>query len=242
MGPDSAEHRFFVTLRTALERRGPSPDFESLFPGKTGGSSSILGPDAMTKHRERQQWIQAFIEEAKALFMDATRIETPEQLADAIGAIAEATHAEWAPVRTAVCCNHPMIAHAAIADNLRDRHIDVHFPDAAASPEAFRNRCAEATLGIFVADYAIAESATLVLRNCADCPRLVSLLPSASIAIVPMECILPTFSQLADILACSPANEGMSFITGPSKTADIEAVMVQGAHGPRSLHVLFTSF
>ncbi len=242
MDTDSAEHRFFSTLRTALDRKGPHPDFDSLFPRKTGGSSSILGPDPLSRHRERQRWVQTFIEEAKALFVDAACIETPERLADAIGAIAEATPAEWAPVRTAVCCNHPMIASAAIVNTLKNRHIDVYFPDAAAPPERFRNRCAQAALGIFVVDYAIAESATLVLRNRADCPRLISILPSASIAIIPMESVLPTFAQLADVLEGSPASDGMSFITGPSKTADIEAVMVQGAHGPRSLHVLFTVF
>lgn len=242
MDTDSTANRFFAALRTALARKGPSPDFETLFPRKTGRSSSVSEPDPISLNRERQLWVQSFIEEAKALLVNAACIETPDQLAETIGTIAEATPAEWAPIRTAVCCNHPMVSSAAIVDTLKNRQIDAHFPDAADPPERFRNRCANAALGIFVADYAIAESATLVLRSRPDCPRLVSLLPSASIAVVPKENVLPTFSRLAEVLAGSPAIDGMSFITGPSKTADIEAVMVQGAHGPRSLHVLFTAF
>jgi L-lactate dehydrogenase complex protein LldG len=242
MNTDSSEILFLSALRTALNRKGQAPEFESLFPKKAVATASGDESSQLMQRPEQEHAIQSFLEEARALSMETACIQTPIQLADTIRAIANRTPAEWALVKTAVCCDHPLIRSTGIAEFLKGIAVDVAFPDAATSAQRFRNLCAEAAIGIFVADYAVAESATLVLRNSSNCPRLVSLLPSASIAILPGDCVLATFSQLADILAGAAASDGMSFITGPSKTADIEAVMVQGAHGPRSLHVLLTTF
>ena len=74
-------------------------------------------------------------------------------------------------------------------------------------------------------------------------PRCVSLLPSIHIAVIKLEQILSDLKELYTLLKWDPDEQAegitdcMTFITGPSKTADIEATLVDGAHGPRELYL-----
>ncbi len=264
---------FFETLRAALDRKDGFLSKEKMFHQKVWYTADCTeDPDILRKNQA--DWMASFIEQAIPLSIETMVVDTPDGLAKAIADIAVRTPTEWFPVKTVVCCNHPLIPLTAIQQALDAHSIPMYFPGQGSTSTVcggtstedsvqdaprqlpadserrmvptdlrmdFRQKCAEATLGIFTADAAIAESATLVLRTTPDCPRIVSLLPSASIAIVPFGCIFDTFSRLSAHLARNPAPDGMTFITGPSKTADIEAVMVPGAHGPRSLYVLFVT-
>ena len=75
-------------------------------------------------------------------------------------------------------------------------------------------------------------------------PRCVSLLPSIHIAVIRMEQILSNLNELYTLLKWNPIEQAegitrcMTLITGPSKTADIEATLVHGAHGPRELTIV----
>jgi len=98
-------------------------------------------------------------------------------------------------------------------------------------------------IGITSADYCIAETGTLVLKTAPGNERIVSLLPSIHVVVVKLEQIIADFKELYTLLdkdlKDSPEGieNGMTFITGPSKTADIEATMVHGAHGPREVYI-----
>jgi len=94
------------------------------------------------------------------------------------------------------------------------------------------------------ADFCLADTATLVLRNRPGQPRSVALVPSIHIAVITLDQIVADMKELFALLrwvAHFPAGRAfpnyMSFISGPSKTADIEATMVHGAHGPREVHL-----
>jgi L-lactate dehydrogenase complex protein LldG len=69
--------------------------------------------------------------------------------------------------------------------------------------------------------------------------RLVSLLPPAHIAVVPLERMLTGLDELFSLLP-RPAEQtsSMVLITGPSRTADIEQILVRGVHGPGRLKVV----
>ena len=68
--------------------------------------------------------------------------------------------------------------------------------------------------------------------------RLVSLVPPLHIALLPTERLLGTMADsLAAVHTNGPAPT-ITFITGPSRTADIELTLVVGVHGPRELHVV----
>jgi L-lactate dehydrogenase complex protein LldG len=69
--------------------------------------------------------------------------------------------------------------------------------------------------------------------------RLVSLLPPMHLAVVPKERILTGLDELFTVLP-KPAetSSSMVLITGPSRTADIEQILVRGVHGPGQLTVV----
>ncbi len=88
---------------------------------------------------------------------------------------------------------------------------------------------------------AIAESGTFVYCSDAGHGRGLWLVPPVHIALVRKSDILPDMIDFwATFKGKSPADwpAGMVFITGPSKTADIEGVLVTGVHGPGLVHVL----
>ncbi len=96
---------------------------------------------------------------------------------------------------------------------------------------------ASADIGITGADFAIADTGTLVLLSGPEQPRLTSLLPPVHIAILEKETIVPNIHALFARLGKSYENYDklcscISFITGPSRTADIELNLTLGVHGP----------
>jgi L-lactate dehydrogenase complex protein LldG len=63
--------------------------------------------------------------------------------------------------------------------------------------------------------------------------RLVSLLPPAHIAVVPKDRILTGLDELfTRVPLPADASSSLVLITGPSRTADIEQILVRGVHGP----------
>ena len=105
--------------------------------------------------------------------------------------------------------------------------------------EQLRAMCATAAFGITSADYALANTGTLVMMASASEQRLVSLLPPVHIAVVPCSRLLSSLDEFLTTVAM-PADVTSStvFITGPSRTADIEQILVRGVHGPGEIHVV----
>jgi L-lactate utilization protein LutC len=105
--------------------------------------------------------------------------------------------------------------------------------------EALQAACAAAAFGITSADYALADTGTLVMIASPEEARLISLLPPAHIAVVPRARILTGLDELLSVLP-RPAEitSSMVLITGPSRTADIEQILVRGVHGPGEIHVI----
>jgi len=90
------------------------------------------------------------------------------------------------------------------------------------------------------ADWAIAETGTLVLDSASEDLRLATMLSETHIAWIPASRIVPEAADLSAYLAESMKSPPgyMSFITGASRTADIERVLAIGVHGPQELHIL----
>jgi len=102
-----------------------------------------------------------------------------------------------------------------------------------------RDACAMADVGITSADYVLADTGSLVMIASPQEARLISLLPPAHIAVVPRERILTGLDELFTVVP-NPATvtSSMVLITGPSRTADIEQILVRGVHGPGQLTVI----
>ena len=99
--------------------------------------------------------------------------------------------------------------------------------------------CATVDIGITSADYALSDTGTLVMLASPAEARLVSLLPPAHLAVVPCDRILTGLDELFTILPDPAAQtSSMVLITGPSRTADIEQILVRGVHGPGQVTVV----
>lgn len=92
----------------------------------------------------------------------------------------------------------------------------------------------EAEAGITVAELAVAESGSLLLASKPGASRLTSLAPPLHVCLVRSQDIVPDLASAMDRL---PGGNSV-LISGPSRTADIEGVIVRGVHGPRELWVL----
>lgn len=134
--------------------------------------------------------------------------------------------------KTAVASNNPYLASLGIT---RLPGVTTSITDR----DRLRELCATADVGITSADYALADTGTLVMLSSPREARLISLLPPAHIAIVPRDRILTGLDELFTVLP-RPAEQSSSMvlITGPSRTADIEQILVRGVHGPGQITVI----
>ncbi len=134
--------------------------------------------------------------------------------------------------RTAVASNAPLLAECGIAalEGVRAGVTD---------RAELRELCANRAVGITGADYALADTGSLVLISSPREARLISLLPPVHVAVVARGRILTGLDELFTLVA-QPAEvtSSMVLITGPSRTADIEQFLVRGVHGPGEVHVV----
>ena len=86
---------------------------------------------------------------------------------------------------------------------------------------------------------AVAETGTLMLVSGPRTPTTLNFLPDTHIAVVRADQVVATYEDGWDRLrADGPLPRAVNFITGPSRTGDIEQRIVLGAHGPRRLHIV----
>ncbi len=105
---------------------------------------------------------------------------------------------------------------------------------------AAREAHADDLVGVTGAFCAISETGTLMLLTGHDTPATVSLLPETHIAIVDVQRIVPGMEEALDLMKAERGlpPRAVNFVSGPSRTADIEQTIVIGAHGPYRVHVV----
>lgn len=131
-----------------------------------------------------------------------------------------------------VACNAD-VALPGIADALRAADgIEVLLP----GDVGWSERLAGAAAGITGARLAVAEPATIALAAAPGSPRATSLLPPAHL------CVLRVADVVADLAAAfervaSDLPSALTWVAGPSRTADLEMITTLGVHGPRTVDV-----
>ncbi len=199
-------------VRTALGRNAGQPPSEVPAP-------RLCIPEVDAETRVRQ-----FLGAVEALAGKTLHAASPEEARAYTAALIEG--------KTAVASNAPLLREWGIA-SLPGVRTDVY------DREELRSLCATANIGITSADYALADTGTLVMLSSREEARLISLLPPAHVAIVAKERLLTGLDELFTVLS-NPAEKtsSMVLITGPSRTADIEQILIRGVHGPGELHVV----
>jgi L-lactate dehydrogenase complex protein LldG len=143
--------------------------------------------------------------------------------------------------KTIVAWEGPIIDDIDLPRRLEEKGIEL-LTEAVGSE--FIRRTASAEVGVSGVDYALADTGTLVLLARKGQARSISLLPPVHIAVMRPEQIVSGLPDLFPLLRSEARAEGrdlssaITFITGPSRTADIELTLVVGVHGPQQLHVV----
>jgi L-lactate dehydrogenase complex protein LldG len=106
-----------------------------------------------------------------------------------------------------------------------------------------RNARGDDLVGITGTFCAIAETGTLMMLSGPNTPTAVSLLPETHIAVVDKARIVRGMEDAWKLLReeCGAMPRAVNFISGPSRTADIEQTVTLGAHGPYRVHVILAN-
>jgi L-lactate dehydrogenase complex protein LldG len=109
-----------------------------------------------------------------------------------------------------------------------------------------REEAAAAEVGVTGVDWALGETGTLILVSGRGRPRSTSLLPATHVAVFGAPQLLESLEQVGIMLEALHADPSatmsgavINFITGPSRTADIELTLTRGVHGPKDVHAVF---
>lgn len=106
--------------------------------------------------------------------------------------------------------------------------------------DGMRRHLAGVDIALTMADYGIAETGTLAIESSSEELRLATMLAEIHVVVLPKSRIRATaediYAELKGLMNQNP--DYLAFITGASRTADIERVLALGVHGPLELHIL----
>lgn len=162
----------------------------------------------------------------------AARVDRVADNREAVRKIAEIIKETGAKKVVAACS--PLVDSLGLETVLQGAVSSMHCRD-------LRQNAVDADLGISGFDLAIVETGTLVQDASDIDSRLVSMLPPVHVALVCTEDLVPTLRDALDrynnnLKALPPY---LAFVSGPSRTADIERVLTIGVHGPGELRIIF---
>jgi L-lactate dehydrogenase complex protein LldG len=225
---------FLDRIRTAVEdTRAERLPWEAFF------STAAPTAQAARVGRNRQQQmilVQQLLNNAAPLNLQVHLCPTLAAAADCLATIVHASEPEFHPEKALILHDHPLL-HALFKDPLlTDDRLPRHWTTG--SDPLVRQHTLTASIGITVADWAIAESATIVQVTRIGRPRSTSLVPSTHIAVLPLANLVANLAEAYALIRGEQDLDSLVLISGPSKTADIEACMVFGAHGPRAMHLV----
>jgi L-lactate dehydrogenase complex protein LldG len=243
---NSGQAEFIRKIKKALGRQAAAPYLElNLFGNKLSDETrAVLARIKDRSAAEKQKLLDTLIEAAKPINLRVAACQNSHSVAAALADLVREKAPEWGGKKSVVAWKHPLIESLNLPEALAEQGVPVFFADLQKTDaENLRRRIIDSYIGITSADFCLADTATLVMRTRPGQARSVSLVPSIHAAVIELSRVIVDLKELYALLKWDPqqSKEGltncMSFISGPSKTADIEATMVHGAHGPREVHV-----
>jgi L-lactate dehydrogenase complex protein LldG len=208
-----AREEIFAKVRSALESFSDSPL------GPLPGSMRFEPRTAAAPDEE----MDLLLSEVKRLGGHGRKVQGREEFAVALGVLVKAEE-----IRSAALSDHPLYLKYDPADLLRRLGVEI------ISPDGDGRRLAECDLGMTVADAALPETGTVLLRTMQGQPDALSLLPRVHLALVAPEALR---ADLQQAFAMAKADRHFVLVSGSSRTADIEKVLTLGVHGPKSFHL-----
>jgi L-lactate dehydrogenase complex protein LldG len=205
---------------------------------QTGRYKPTQAPDVawtpngeLVRREEIEDRPARFLEELRAIGGYGRRVLSPEEVREYVVSLAREKGA-----KLLVRWDVEELDRLDVDDPLKQAGVEVV---AWRDIEDFRAVAARADIGLSTAEWAIAETGSLVLTSGPGRGRSVTLLPPTYVAVIAVERILSTVPEAIEKYAGDggvPAN--VCFHTGPSRSGDIEMTLVTGMHGPGEVHVI----
>lgn len=206
---------------------------------------------------EKEKLLETLIEAAKPINLNVIVLPDVSSVTTAIFDLVREKEPEWGDKKSVAAWKHPLIASLNLTAALSEQDVSVYFTEfedgqmeddlPIETREKLRQHIIDSYIGITSADFCMADTATLVMRTRPGQARSVSLVPLIHVAVIEINQIIADLKELFTLIKWDAEHqkEGltncMTFISGPSKTADIEATMVHGAHGPREVYLFVIS-
>jgi L-lactate dehydrogenase complex protein LldG len=177
---------------------------------------------------------ERFREELTLLGGTVLQLSSREELIASLGSICRKES-----YRSLVLSREAFVESLHLEEELRKQVSEVQ----SLTPDTTRliDQLREADVGLTACEYLAAETGTVVLRSSPAAPRSLSLLPRVHVVVARVEQLLPTVAECLQKAHIDQSSQSscITLVSGPSRTADIEKVLVKGVHGPRDLYVLF---
>lgn len=163
-----------------------------------------------------------FEKRTSAIATEVFRVKTAVEAQEIVANIAKFTN-----TKKIVAVNSPLQQAAGINEQLRSLGIDVY-----TEATDIAEHAETADIGISTVEFGIAETGSVCMDGYSFESRLVSMLPPIHIVFMNSKNVVLGVTEAFDIISKVYENGYISFITGPSRTSDIERVLTIGVHGP----------
>ncbi len=213
-------------LKAVREHLAASAPYDAVRGEQPGEHKTEPPVENTIVHEPNLSLVERFSAALEAVAGHCVAVRDEREAADVVGQIIEQAKA----------------ARIAISDSpLIGRVMNLAKPGAEVLMNASKPALFDCDVGITSAQWAVAETGTLVLESDEERHRLTSLVPPVHIALVEADKIRQTLAEVLEALS-EQGRERLSrtvtFITGPSRTSDIELTLAIGVHGPGELFVI----
>jgi L-lactate dehydrogenase complex protein LldG len=159
---------------------------------------------------------------AKAVSAEVFHVHTSIEAKETLIRLAASVQA-----RKAVIVESPLQKTAGITEALSSLGVAIY-----TDPEEIATHADTADIGISGVEFGIAETGSVFQDGYSIATRLVTILPPLHVVFLPSAHIVPGITEAFEIISQNFNKGYLGFITGPSRTADIERVLTIGVHGP----------
>lgn len=168
------------------------------------------------------QFFAEFELRAKAASAEVFRVAKASDAQEIVANLVKFTNA-----KKVVNVESPLQTAAGIAAELKNLGVTVYD-----DPFDIAEHAESADIGISSVEFGVAETGSVCMDGYSFESRLVSMLPPLHIVLMNSNYVVPGITEAFEIFSKTFHKGYVSFITGPSRTADIERVLTIGVHGP----------
>lgn len=240
------QHAFLENVKNALSDIVPERNKNIITPVRPENAKQTLDKYQSKSVIRQMELLEKLKENAKPINLNIIPVKTLKDAREGLIRLIQEKSPEYGTQKKVAAWHHSLIESLDLQPALADLDIPLVLPPKGTTEqerESLRQDIIESFVGITSADYCVAETGTLTMKTRAGQPRSVSLVPMIHAAVIRADQLVDNLSELYFRLQWDPEEQEqgltncMTFISGPSKTGDIELVMVHGAHGPRELHL-----